>query len=176
MFQQSWPDACARYREILAADSTNFTAWYGLAECNAGDPVVIRDPRDSARYVFRGSWHAAARAYKHALLLAPSFNLAFGTRARERLAHLLLAEEFWWREGRFNTVPCFAFPEVEADTVAFHPLSGAVMAQGSRDRKSTRLNSSHTVISYAVFCLKKKTAYTMPDFWWKLTAAVCAAD
>src|SRR5438132_6366436 len=27
------------------------------------------------------------------------------------------------------------------------------------DRKSTRLNSSHTVISYAVFCLKKKTKY-----------------
>src|SRR5436190_16887947 len=33
------------------------------------------------------------------------------------------------------------------------------------DRKSTRLNSSHTVISYAVFCLKKKkypTALTRP--------------
>src|SRR5438034_8568664 len=27
---------------------------------------------------------------------------------------------------------------------------------GAKDRKSTRLNSSHTVISYAVFCLKKK--------------------
>src|SRR5256885_3269765 len=27
---------------------------------------------------------------------------------------------------------------------------------GGRDRKSTRLNSSHLVISYAVFCLKKK--------------------
>src|SRR5207248_11622007 len=27
----------------------------------------------------------------------------------------------------------------------------------SRDRKSTRLNSSHRTISYAVFCLKKKT-------------------
>src|SRR5256885_3790593 len=27
---------------------------------------------------------------------------------------------------------------------------------GMRDRKSTRLNSSHLVISYAVFCLKKK--------------------
>src|SRR5436190_13273520 len=27
---------------------------------------------------------------------------------------------------------------------------------GAQDRKSTRLNSSHTVISYAVFCLKKK--------------------
>src|SRR5437588_9368311 len=29
------------------------------------------------------------------------------------------------------------------------------------DRKSTRLNSSHTVISYAVFCLKKKTKITV---------------
>src|SRR5947207_6291361 len=29
----------------------------------------------------------------------------------------------------------------------------------TRDRKSTRLNSSHTVISYAVFCLKKKTIW-----------------
>src|SRR3954464_3443811 len=27
------------------------------------------------------------------------------------------------------------------------------------DRKSTRLNSSHTIISYAVFCLKKKTKH-----------------
>src|SRR5260221_5118313 len=31
-----------------------------------------------------------------------------------------------------------------------------VSALWARDRKSTRLNSSHTVISYAVFCLKKK--------------------
>src|SRR5437588_8088361 len=31
---------------------------------------------------------------------------------------------------------------------------------GGLDRKSTRLNSSHTVISYAVFCLKKKTKKT----------------
>src|SRR3712207_8127530 len=32
---------------------------------------------------------------------------------------------------------------------------------GSVDRKSTRLNSSHANISYAVFCLKKKTLKTM---------------
>src|SRR5437588_6812069 len=31
----------------------------------------------------------------------------------------------------------------------------------NEDRKSTRLNSSHTVISYAVFCLKKKTNNTL---------------
>src|SRR5436305_6776475 len=32
--------------------------------------------------------------------------------------------------------------------------------RGRRDRKSTRLNSSHVRISYAVFCLKKKTKTT----------------
>src|SRR5256885_9505047 len=34
----------------------------------------------------------------------------------------------------------------------------ALGAQRDRDRKSTRLNSSHLVISYAGFCLKKKTS------------------
>src|SRR2546426_5086399 len=34
--------------------------------------------------------------------------------------------------------------------------------QLDRDRKSTRLNSSHLVISYAVFCLKKKKTCTKP--------------
>src|SRR2546430_6840676 len=32
----------------------------------------------------------------------------------------------------------------------------------ARDRKSTRLNSSHSQISYAVFCLKKKTKSSTP--------------
>src|SRR2546427_5469357 len=59
-----------------------------------------------------------------------------------------------------------------SDQVRQHPRS-RVMTQGApelvvqrnaagqrapvRDRKSTRLNSSHSQISYAVFCLKKKT-------------------
>src|SRR2546426_4383692 len=33
---------------------------------------------------------------------------------------------------------------------------GYALREHERDRKSTRLNSSHLVISYAVFCLKKK--------------------
>src|SRR2546429_7297999 len=40
-----------------------------------------------------------------------------------------------------------------------HPSSCSARstgARGSQDRKSTRLNSSHGYISYAVFCLKKK--------------------
>src|SRR3712207_7356426 len=42
-----------------------------------------------------------------------------------------------------------------------HGLAAQPAQQGLRgqDRKSTRLNSSHANISYAVFCLKKKTSY-----------------
>src|SRR2546422_3414231 len=39
------------------------------------------------------------------------------------------------------------------------PVAGIHRA-GERDRKSTRLNSSHGYISYAVFCLKKKLTIT----------------
>src|SRR5262245_49851176 len=38
----------------------------------------------------------------------------------------------------------------------FDRRTGAVLANFGKDRKSTRLNSSHLGISYAVFCLKKK--------------------
>src|SRR5690625_6323049 len=37
-----------------------------------------------------------------------------------------------------------------------NPLGDAAIANIRADRKSTRLNSSHVAISYAVFCLKKK--------------------
>src|SRR5438270_9014078 len=46
-----------------------------------------------------------------------------------------------------------AAPESIRWTVA----APASRAAASTDRKSTRLNSSHSQISYAVFCLKKKT-------------------
>src|SRR5256886_11350894 len=44
-----------------------------------------------------------------------------------------------------------------------HDELGAIVLRGGRvDRKSTRLNSSHSQISYAVFCLKKKKITAVP--------------
>ena len=125
MFQRAWSDACRQYREIVEADSTSFAGWYGLAECNAGDPVVERDARDTARFVFRGSWHTAVLAYRRALLLAPSFNFIFGRRAAERLTRILQAEIYWWRPGQRDGEAFFAFPALEGDTLAFHPVPAA---------------------------------------------------
>src|SRR2546422_4126679 len=48
--------------------------------------------------------------------------------------------------------------DFEALQLRIHPAASRVnlLSRERRDRKSTRLNSSHGYISYAVFCLKKK--------------------
>src|ERR1039457_5380239 len=52
-------------------------------------------------------------------------------------------------------------------------IAGRVPSGARRpDRKSTRLNSSHLVISYAVFCLKKNNTYTI----FRLRTAPCASE
>src|SRR5437764_11263414 len=55
---------------------------------------------------------------------------------------------------------------------AGRPFSGSAPASAARDRadrKSTRLNSSHRCISYAVFCLKKKKKKITKNYKEKIT-------
>src|SRR5688572_32739926 len=51
---------------------------------------------------------------------------------------------------------------VEPEDIGFASLRDAVRRTFHQDRKSTRLNSSHSQISYAVFCLKKKSRDVSP--------------
>src|SRR2546426_8314286 len=48
-------------------------------------------------------------------------------------------------------------PLPQTEEAAVDPVIRSADRLNCRDRKSTRLNSSHLVISYAVFCLKKKS-------------------
>src|SRR5438034_4874275 len=90
------------------------------------------------------------------------------------IGDLMLDEFVWGKVGRIS--PEAPVPVVEVTGESFFPGGAANVARnlrelvdrvsvigltgkdrsGQQDRKSTRLNSSHTVISYAVFCLKKK--------------------
>src|SRR5947208_8965751 len=58
-------------------------------------------------------------------------------------------------------VEVVAHDRLVPEIAASEPLAGVVRKQQSLDRKSTRLNSSHQIISYAVFCLKKKKIRNM---------------
>src|SRR5438034_6791777 len=58
-------------------------------------------------------------------------------------------------DSAFSRCAQAAIP-IDTVTPASEPFGVVDARKQNQDRKSTRLNSSHTVISYAVFCLKKK--------------------
>src|SRR5690554_7122553 len=58
----------------------------------------------------------------------------------------------------------FKLPNQQSGTASYQPPDpNQVNELNAPDRKSTRLNSSHVRISYAVFCLKKKNKKTVQD-------------
>src|SRR5207253_11203645 len=64
-----------------------------------------------------------------------------------------------WKSENAGTTykPVFDKQPVQSiGAIAIDPTNPKVIWVGTGDRKSTRLNSSHVAISYAVFCLKKK--------------------
>src|SRR5439155_14836684 len=78
--------------------------------------------------------------------LAVCLVVAAGTFAARKVSHRTISE----LERARDTLDARELPREAA--IAF----ALPMRDGNRDRKSTRLNSSHVAISYAVFCLKKK--------------------
>src|SRR2546429_5490894 len=77
------------------------------------------------------------------------------SRRRGLLVAALLSGVGCGTDGGVTPAPT---PAILASAVADNPSNvlSAVVTGRVRDRKSTRLNSSHGYISYAVFCLKKK--------------------
>src|SRR5207302_2909029 len=143
-------ESCSRDRRIVkaayAVRGKQAVASCGLSSC-AGDRLlherVVGEDEGGHRL------HHRDRAREHAGIVAPA---SHDGRVLARHAHraLLLHDGRGRLEG-----------DAEVDRLAVGDASlHAARAIGARphlDRKSTRLNSSHVKISYAVFCLKKKT-------------------
>jgi tetratricopeptide (TPR) repeat protein len=118
--------ACAAFRALIARDSLDSGAWYGLGDCQARDSVVIADSRSKSGWSFRGSYHEALGAYTRAFELMPSLHFAFGGQAFARLSNLLFTEAWRYRPGVNQTagssVLFAAFPSEDSDTLAFVPF------------------------------------------------------
>src|SRR3989454_449018 len=139
-------------------DVVNPATTMKLARVTQAGPADVDAAVAAARQAFP-SWsalsgHARARhlyalaraVQKHARLLAVLESLDNGKSIRETrdLDIPLVARHFYHHAGWAQLL--------ESEFPGYGPV-GVV---GQIDRKSTRLNSSHLVISYAVFCLKKK--------------------
>src|SRR5215216_93666 len=70
----------------------------------------------------------------------------------DAVVHLWEASDESWRKGVDLQRPI----DSGAESFIAGTASCRISVEGVEDRKSTRLNSSHQIISYAVFCLKKK--------------------
>src|SRR5438094_6682121 len=95
----------------------------------------------------------------------PSSTLFPYTTLSDLLLLLMLEGDPWKSQVRgavdaeeFEFVPYREVFEAIADDAVLSLSETSAIA--SKDRKSTRLNSSHRTISYAVFCLKKKKTIT----------------
>jgi serine/threonine-protein kinase len=129
-----YPDACERFHALIARDSLDFAAWFGLGECQGKDPMVLRDAASSTGWRFRGSYEGAVNAYRRALELVPSIHLAFKGGGYTRLPELLYTEPSHIRKGFAltpDTVRFGAFPSMTRDTLEFlpRPITEVVAAE-----------------------------------------------
>src|SRR3712207_8426035 len=81
----------------------------------------------------------------------------YTTLFRSVLLHVLLAPVRGLDDHLVNVWAVHLSSPLSPTTLGPYP-NGAVRRINRKDRKSTRLNSSHANISYAVFCLKKKNS------------------
>src|SRR5258705_6992756 len=84
-----------------------------------------------------------------------SFNQLFSEIVSERITRTRMPQRI---NVNVHRLPggCIAHRNLDGVILAAHRRHVGLESRASRDRKSTRLNSSHLGISYAVFCLKKK--------------------
>src|SRR5690348_17803051 len=94
------------------------------------------------RKTISGEFYFGAMCRETKRRIAISTDTSRGKQSYSQSAETIVSCNHCHKTHRFDNRDIFSFPQV--------------------DRKSTRLNSSHPSISYAVFCLKTKTATARP--------------
>src|SRR5713101_9614386 len=147
-----------------------------MATLSSGGTVVVPPKFDPLTFWaevehHRATWYSAVPTIHQMLLMRNRGEQPAGAKRLRfiRSSSSALSPETMHRlESRFGSPVLEAYGMTEAShQMASNPLppaerrAGTVGRQtGIEDRKSTRLNSSHMSISYAVFCLKKKKKQT----------------
>ena len=69
--------ACEAYSGLLAADSSDVEAWYGVGECMYHDFTLEAVGGDTTKLRFRADWNRSIRAFSRVLQLDPQYHLAY---------------------------------------------------------------------------------------------------
>ena len=127
----AYPAACNHYRQLTQADSTDFTGWYGLGDCQSLDSLVFRAQASPSGWVFRSSNLAAAQAYQHAVRLAPAAHAIFSFSKLESLLPTAATRVRFGKSAPPGSVEFMASPSLMGpnDTLAFIPYPAATFSQ-----------------------------------------------
>ena len=88
--EHRYGEACRVYERLVARNSRDFAAWYGLGQCRTMDKTVLADSTSPSGWRFRSSYRRAVDAYTRAFELLPSVHRGYERGAFERLRVLLL--------------------------------------------------------------------------------------
>src|SRR5258705_12801758 len=156
----------ARSRVLTEPVGRNTAAAIALAALHVrhaagGDALMAVLPADHYianperyRIIVRAALEVARREGRMVVLGIPPTRPETGYGYIERMGNPLDSKGFpFYAVRRFTEKPALSVAKVYAGSGDYHWNAGMFFW---RDRKSTRLNSSHLGISYAVFCLKKK--------------------
>jgi tetratricopeptide (TPR) repeat protein len=75
--RQDYARACELYGALVRADSSDVEALYGVGECSYKDDAIEFVAGDSTQPRFRASWNTTLRVLRRALVVDPSYHLAF---------------------------------------------------------------------------------------------------
>ncbi|MDB4917856.1 MAG: protein kinase, partial [Gemmatimonadetes bacterium] len=134
-------DACVDYGHLLASDSVDFAAWYGLGTCNLRDKAVVKDPASPSGWRFRGSRQRAVWAIGRAFDLLPRINECCVERADRIVRRPLITDNaavvVGYGLGK-DATRYGAYPALDADTLALvpYPLSAMTSAAPPASRTS----------------------------------------
>src|SRR5688500_9821592 len=126
-----------------------------------GNELLAVTPSTRADYLYDDMMEVGRAQREHARFVAILERFATVHRVKHLLAEVMSDEETRRRlvADTLDIIPseplARELQEMNAPELVRTLIEGIEESPG--DRKSTRLNSSHLVISYAVFCLKKKT-------------------
>jgi tetratricopeptide (TPR) repeat protein len=135
-----YPEACAGYSRLTAADSLDFVSLYGLGQCQALDSLVIRSTTSASGWRFRSRYSDAAGAYMRALRLNPNAHSIFSF---EQLQDLLPTASNKTRRGNSIDGQEFAaYAMLVRDTVVFVPYPLAQFANLPADQTVSARNAA----------------------------------
>ena len=121
-----YPAACKAYGSLVKTDSLDFAGWYGIAECQARDRMVVPSRASPSGWVFRSSATAALDAYVRAFRIEPR---AYELANLMDLQRLLPVSSIRLRPGEAAQVSVRfgGYPSLVHDSVAFFPYPATAL-------------------------------------------------